>query len=113
MLYSMRGHEQERLVRGKMTTRYEIDGWPVTATIVNAGYPRFYAVRIGGGPVLGYLQRSALSRSIEAYLGSAEPDTMGAQPLGSYITMRAGMERIVREALARNEAAEACRTASS
>ena len=94
-------------MRGKMTTRYEIDGKPVTATIANAGYPRFYAVRIGGGPVLGYLQRSVLSRGLDAYLGSAEPDTMGAQPLGSYVTMRAGMERIVREAMARDEAPEA------
>ena len=91
-------------MRGKMTTRYEIDGKPVTATIANAGYPRFYAVRIGGGPVLGYLQRSVLSRGLDAYLGSAEPDAKGAQPLGFYVSMRAGMERIVREAMAREEA---------
>ena len=90
-----------------MSTRYEIDGKPVTATIVNDGYPRFYAVRIGGGPVLGYLQRSVLSRGLDAYLGSAEPDTMGAQPLGSYETMRAAIERIVREAMVRDEAPQA------
>jgi hypothetical protein len=85
-------------MRGKMITRYEVDGKPVTVTIVNAGYPRFYAVRIGDGPVLGHLGRSVLSHVVDAYLGSAEPDTMSAERLGSYETKRAAIERIVREA---------------
>ena len=89
-----------------MITRYEVDGKPVTVTIANAGYPRFYAVRRGEDPVLGYLRRSALGHVIDAYLGSAHPDAMDAERLGSYETRQAAIERVVREAMARDEAQE-------
>jgi hypothetical protein len=106
LVKSRRSHPQERLVRGKMITRYEIDGNPVTATIANVGFPRFYAVRIGDGPVRGYVQRSALSHEFKAYLGSAEPDALGAQRLEAYETLRAAIERVVREAISGDESPE-------
>ena len=93
-------------MRAGTITRYEVDGKPVTATSINAEYPRFYAVRIGNGPVLGHLRRSALSHAIDAYLGSAVPDAMGAQLLGSHETMRAAIERIVQAAISRDIAPE-------
>jgi hypothetical protein len=86
--------------------RYEVDGKPVTATTINAEYPRVYAVRSDDGPILGYLARSALGR-LEAYGRRAAPDTMGAEPLGSYETMHDAIERVVREASSRDEAPEA------
>ena len=89
-------------MRARTVTRYEVDGLPVTTTTVNDEYPRFYAVRIGDGPVVGYLRRSALGHGVDAYLGSAEPDTMGAEPLGSYESMRLAVEPVVREALSRD-----------
>jgi hypothetical protein len=85
-------------VRARTITRYEVAGKPVTTTTVNDEYPRFYAVRIGGGPVLGHLRRSALGHVVDAYLGTAEPDTMDAQRLGCYASMRAAVERVVQEA---------------
>jgi hypothetical protein len=93
-------------VRGRGITRYEVDGLPVAVRAVNDGYPRHYAVRSGDGPVLGYLRRSALGHVVDAFLGNAEPDTRDAQWLGSYASMRAAVERIVREATARDIAPE-------
>lgn len=84
-------------MRAGKVTHYEVDGKHVTATCTNAEYPRVYTIRFRDGPLLGYLQRSALNR-IDAYPGSVVPDTMGAQRLGTYLTMREAVERIVREA---------------
>jgi hypothetical protein len=80
--------------------RYEVDGKSVTATCINAEYPRVYAVRIGDDPLLGYLQRSVLSR-VGAFLGGAAPDEVGAHFVGSYPTMHEAVERVVRAARSR------------
>lgn len=81
---------------------YTIDGNPVSATRLNAGNPRVYAIRISDGPVLGYVERTLLGRT-DVYVGSAEPDAIGAQSLGSYLNMREAVEHVVREATNRND----------
>jgi hypothetical protein len=74
---------------------YAIDGTTVTATCPTARYPRVYEVRVGNGPLLGYVERSLLGRT-EAYTERAAPHTDGAQSLGTYLSMRDAIERVIR-----------------
>jgi hypothetical protein len=80
-----------------MTARYVIDGQPVRATRLNAGYPGIYAIRFNDGPILGYVQRTPNGVS-EAYVGAVPPDAVGAQYVGTHQTMRYAVAQLVRDA---------------
>ncbi len=81
-----------------MIVKYEVDGRQVVATCRTSRHPRIYEVRGGDDslpPLLGYVQRSSLGR-YQAYAGSATPDMVGAQQLGTHVSIRYAVECVVR-----------------
>ena len=88
-----------------MTGRYVVDGTPVRATRLKAGYPGIYAIQRDDGLVLGYVQRTPNGAS-EAYVGAVPPDTVGAQHVGTHRTMRYAITQVVRDATAADVAGD-------
>ena len=84
------------------TIPYEIDGKHVTAACVIKGNPQIYQFRRDDGLLLGYVRRSFPGR-MEVYVMTAAPHAVGAHSVCGWLSMRAAVECVVREATPRGE----------